>query len=131
MLTNLSEALRRRGVDCFNAAVKNTEAAMKSSRMDAAKADWSEAAKDSHKALDLLKNISDAGPQLENNKIAALATYALAMRLVAAKVDQSQAPEAWAAYQRYITATPDPAKEKRYGAKRFRCSWTQARQISL
>ena len=112
LLTNLSEALRRRGVDRFNAAVKNTEAAMKSSRMDAAKADWSEAAKDSHKALDLLKNISDAGPQLESNKIAALATYALAMRLVAAKVDQSQAPEAWAAYQRYIPATPDPAKRK-------------------
>ncbi|HEX8354639.1 MAG TPA: hypothetical protein VF611_17160, partial [Pyrinomonadaceae bacterium] len=48
------------------------------------------------------------------NKIVALSTRALAMRLVATKVDQSQAQAAWQAYQEYIAAETDAAKKAKF-----------------
>lgn len=116
LLTNLSEALRRRGVNRFNDALKAADGAAKTQGMDAAKKDWSDAAEASKKALDLI-NSGTSDPQQQQvyaqNKVAAVSTRALAMRLVATKVDQSQAQAAWDAYQAYINIETDPAKKAR------------------
>ncbi|HYH84885.1 MAG TPA: carboxypeptidase regulatory-like domain-containing protein [Pyrinomonadaceae bacterium] len=116
LLINLSEALRRRGVDRFNAAIKSTDNDVKLQGLDVAKKDWTDAAQAASKAVEI---ISKAAPTGENanqssfaqNKIAAINTRALAMRLVATKVDQSQAQAALTANQAMIEAEIDPAKK--------------------
>jgi hypothetical protein len=115
LLTNLSEALRRRGVDRFNAAIKSADDATKTQGLDAAKKDWTDAADAANKAVTLIKAVpaNEAATQagFEQNKKAAISTRALAMRLVATKVDQSKAAETLAAYQEYADAETDPAKK--------------------
>jgi hypothetical protein len=117
LLTNLSEALRRRGVNRYNEALKNADKDAQAQGVTAAKKDWSDAADASKKALDLLNGASASGsdPQQAQgsaqNKLAALSTRALAMRLVATKVDQSQGQAAWDAYQAYIATETDAAKK--------------------
>ena len=115
LLTNLSEALRRRGVNRYNDALKNTDDAAKTAGLNAAKKDWSDAADNAKKALDIINGAGSADPQqaqvYAQNKLAALSTRALAMRLVATKVDQTQGQAAWDAYQAYIAAEPDAAKK--------------------
>jgi hypothetical protein len=116
LLTNLSEALRRRGVNRYNDALKNADKDAQAQGITAAKKDWSDAADASKKALDLLNGAgAGADPQQAQgnaqNKLAALSTRALAMRLVATKVDQSQGQAAWDAYQQYIAAETDAAKK--------------------
>lgn len=117
LLTNLSEALRRRGVNRFNDGLKNSDADAKTRALEEAKKDWKEAADASHKALQII-NTGGGDPQqaaiYAQNKIIALSTRALAMRLVATKVDQSQAQAAWDAYQDYITVETDPAKKAKF-----------------
>jgi hypothetical protein len=120
LLTNLSEALRRRGVNTYNDALKNTDAAAKTQGFDAAKKDWSDAAEASQKAIQII-NGGAADPQQQavyaQNKLAAISTRALAMRLVATKVDQTQAQAAWDAYQEFITAETDPSKKAKLKAE--------------
>jgi hypothetical protein len=115
LLTNLSEALRRRGVNRYNDALKNADKDAQAQGITAAKKDWSDAADASKKALDIISNAGGADPQQQQvyaqNKLAALSTHALAMRLVATKVDQSQGQAAWDSYQAYIAAEPDAAKK--------------------
>ena len=117
LLTNLSEALRRRGVNRFNEALKSTDNDAKTRGLDEAKKDWSAAAEASQKALQIIAT-GGGDPQqatiYAQNKIAALSTRALAMRLVATKVDQSQAQAAWDAYQEYIAVETDPAKKAKF-----------------
>jgi hypothetical protein len=117
LLTNLSEALRRRGVNRFNDALKNTDNDAKTRGLDEAKKDWKDAADASQKALQVI-NTGGGDPQqaavYAQNKLAALTTRALAMRLVATKVDQSQAQAAWQAYQEYIAAETDAAKKAKF-----------------
>jgi tetratricopeptide (TPR) repeat protein len=117
LLTNLSEALRRRGADRYNAAIRDRDDSRKVAGIDAAKKDWSGAAQLSRKALDILKGSAPADPaQQQNyaqNRRAALSAYAQAIRLVATKVDQTQTSSAWAAYQEYIAVETDPAKKSR------------------
>ena len=121
LLTNLSEALRRRGVERFNAAIKATDNDAKTQGMDAAKKDWAEAADNATKAVTLVKAATppDAANQagFEQNKKAAISTRALALRLVATKVDQSKAAEALAAYQEYMDSETDPAKKAKIKAE--------------
>ena len=122
LLTNLSEALRRRGVDRFNAAIKATDNDAKTQGLDAAKKDWTEAAEAATKAVTLVKSASPTGETVnqaafEQNKKAAISTRALAMRLVATKVDQSKAAETLAAYQEYMEAEIDPAKKAKIRAE--------------
>jgi tetratricopeptide (TPR) repeat protein len=116
LLTNLSEALRRRGVNRFNEALKNSDADAKLRGMEEAKKDWKEAADASQKALQTI-NTGGGDPQqaaiYAQNKIVALSTRALAMRLVATKVDQSQAQAAWDAYQEYIAVETDETKKSK------------------
>ena len=116
LLTNASEALRRRGVDRYNAALKATDDAGKTQGLDSAKKDWSEAADFAAKAVTVVKAANPAGENVnaaayDQNKRAAIATRALAMKLVATKVDQQQAQAAWDAYQEYIASEPEPAKK--------------------
>ncbi|HLM56835.1 MAG TPA: carboxypeptidase-like regulatory domain-containing protein [Pyrinomonadaceae bacterium] len=116
LLANLSEALRRRGVDRYNAALKASPP--DAAGMDAAKKDWTDAAASSGKALEVVKTALSSGSadaqqqQVYNsNKLVALSTRAMAMRLVATKVDTSQAQAAWDAYQEYIAAETDATKK--------------------
>ncbi|HEX8501782.1 MAG TPA: carboxypeptidase regulatory-like domain-containing protein [Pyrinomonadaceae bacterium] len=117
LLTNLSEALRRRGVNRFNEALKTADGDAKTRGMDEAKKDWKDAADNAQKALQII-NAGGADPQqaavYAQNKIVALSTRALAMRLVATKVDTSQAQAAWDAYQEYIAVEADPAKKAKF-----------------
>jgi tetratricopeptide (TPR) repeat protein len=116
LLTNLSEALRRRGVDRFNAALKEQDSNRKSAGIESAKKDWTEAAQGLRKALDLVKRAADPDLQRVNEQSgrAGLLSYALAMRLVATKVDQTQARAALEAYKGYLAVETDPAKKSRF-----------------
>ena len=119
LLTNLSEALRRRGVERFNNALKSTDNDAKTQGIEAAKKDWTEAAEHSSKAVTLVKaaapdaaNVNAASFEL--NKKAAISTRALVMKLVASRVkpgDATQAQAAWDAYQDYIAVEADAAKK--------------------
>lgn len=114
LLTNLSEALRRRGVNRYNDALKNSDEAARTQGMNAAKKDWTDAAEASQKALQFLNAAATDPAQAASqgqNKLAAVSTRALAMRLVASKVDPSQAQAAWDAYQEYIKSEVDPTKQ--------------------
>jgi hypothetical protein len=118
LLTNLSEALRRRGVDRYNAALKAADGDAKTQGIDAAKKDWLEAAELSGKAVTLVKAANPTGETVnaasfEQNKKAALSTRALSMKLVASKVDPTQAQAAWDAYQDFIGSEADPAKKSK------------------
>lgn len=121
LLMNLSDALRRRGVDRFNAAIKNPDNDAKTQGLDAAKKDWTDAAANADKAVALIKAVpaTEAASQqgYEQNKRAAFSTRALIMRLVATKVDQSKAPEAYADYQEYIAVQPDAAEKAKLRAE--------------
>ena len=112
LLTNLAEALQRRGVASFNSSVKASNSSTSEGTRNAAKRDWLEAAKLSRKALDVLSGQppgpSDL-PAYVKNKQTAMEVYARAMRLVATKVDQTQASTAWEAYSAYIAIQIDPA----------------------
>jgi tetratricopeptide (TPR) repeat protein len=115
LLTNLSEALRRRGVDRYNAAIKNSDAAAKAQGIESAKKDWSDAAAHSSKAVDIIKNSAGADPAqaavYAQNKVAAYSSRAAALRLVATKVDQTQAQTAWTAQQEYLAVEADPTRK--------------------
>ena len=116
LLTNLSEALRLRGAERYNAAIKTKP--RNQAGIDAAGKDWTEAAASSTKAVNAIKAAAataDAQEQqiLAQNKIGALSTRALAMRLVATKVDQTQAQAAWNANLEYLAVETDPVKKTR------------------
>ena len=117
ILTNLSEAFRRRGADRFNAAINDKDSNRREAAFTAAKKDWSAAAQASRKAVDVLKATPTVDPDHQQVysriRLAALSAYAQAMRLVATKVDNTQASAAWGAYREYIAVETDPAKKTR------------------
>lgn len=116
LLTNKSVALRARGVDRFNAAVKLTDDAAKAAGMDAAKKDFKDAADSATKAVEAIKaQTAPTDPEGQKNynatKYFALAARAEAMRLYVSKADPSQADAGMAAYQEYIAAETDAARK--------------------
>ncbi|HJQ32885.1 MAG TPA: carboxypeptidase regulatory-like domain-containing protein [Pyrinomonadaceae bacterium] len=117
LLTNLSEALRRRGVNRYNEALKMSDKDAQAQAITTAKKDWTDAADAAKKALDTINAALAGGADAQQaqvygqNKIAALSTRALAMRLVATKVDNTQGQAAWDAYQEYLKVETDPAKK--------------------
>ena len=116
LFSNKSIALRMRGAERFNAVVNSTDQAAKTAGMEAAKKDWADAAEAGKKALDLMNAMSPPMEATEKskydqNKLAALASYAEAMRLVGTKVDQSRADEAYQVYSEYAAQELDPAKK--------------------
>jgi len=114
LLTNKSAALKARGVDKYNAGIKNKDAAA----TEAAKADFKAAAEAGNAAADLLKKEPAATDpteqkQQEANKYAAFSVRAEAMRLFVTKTDPTQADAGAAAFQDYIAVETDPAKKSR------------------
>lgn len=118
LYANRSEALRRRGVERYNAAIQNKDATQKSAGLEVAYKDWRDAAESSAKALAVASTqtaAADPAAQANQaqNKMAALSTRAEAMRLVASKVDRTQVDAAMTAYQEYLAATTDPVKKSK------------------
>jgi tetratricopeptide (TPR) repeat protein len=120
ILTNKSIALRSRGVERYNAAIKTTDDAAKNSGLEAAKQDFRDAAQAASKAVELIKAQTpptdpEALKSFENNKYFALSARAEALRLVVSKGDPSQIDAGLAAYQEYIAA--EPASDKKVKAQ--------------
>ena len=116
ILTNKSVALKGRGVERYNAAVKSADDAAKTSGLEAAKADFKAAAEASSKAVTMIKAqpapADAADVQRYNaNKYAAFLTNAESMRLFVTKGDPTQADAGLTAYKDYIAVETDPAKK--------------------
>jgi len=116
ILTNKSVALKARGVERYNAAVKSTDDAAKNTGLQAAKDDFKAAAEAAGKAATMLK--AQAAPtdaadvqRYNANKYAAFLTYAESMRLFVSKADGTQADAGIAAFKDYIAVETDPAKK--------------------
>jgi tetratricopeptide (TPR) repeat protein len=114
ILTNLSVALRARGVDTFNAGVNAKDQA----KQDAGVQDFKDATDAGIKAVEMLKKqpagtTPDETKRQEANKYFAYSAKAEAMRLVATKVDKSQADAALAAFEELIALETDPVKKKK------------------
>src|ERR1051325_9217373 len=116
ILTNKAVALKARGVERYNAAVKASDDAAKNAGLQSAKDDFKAAAEASGKAATMIK--AQAAPtdaadvqRYNANKYAALVTYAESMRLFVTKADQSQADAGAAAFKDYIAVETDPAKK--------------------
>lgn len=116
LFANKSIALRMRGAERFNSVINSSDQATKTSGLEAANKDWTDAAAAGKKAMELMSaqtvptDPTDKG-KYEQNKLAALASYAEAMRLVGTKVDKSQAEEAFKVYSDYAALETDPAKK--------------------
>jgi tetratricopeptide (TPR) repeat protein len=116
LLTNKSIALRSRGVERYNAAVKSQDEAAKTTELAAAKKDWKDAAEAASKAVELLKSQgAPAEPtQAETYKANfyfAQASRAETMRLFVKMVDPTQVDNGFNAYQEYIALETDPARK--------------------
>ncbi|HKE56034.1 MAG TPA: tetratricopeptide repeat protein [Pyrinomonadaceae bacterium] len=118
LLTQKATALKARGVERFNAAIKSKtmDDAAKGAAMETAKNDFKAAAEASGKASALIKASTAPTDPAEVNRFNAnrLATYqvnAEALRLVASKADPTKADEAAAAFKDYIGVEPDAAKK--------------------
>src|SRR6266850_1426622 len=116
LLTNKAMALKARGVERYNLAIKSTDDAGKTSGLEAAKGDFKAAAEAGNKAVALIKaQTAPADPAELNrynlNKLAAMAVNAEAMRLFVSKADATKAEEGLVAYKDYIAVETDPAKK--------------------
>jgi len=118
ILTNKAVALKGRGVERFNAAVrsKTLDDAGRTAAIQTAKDDFKAAADTSAKAVTMIKAqpvpTEAADVQRYNgNKYAALLTQAESMRLYVSKGDPTQADAGLAAYKDYIAVETDPAKK--------------------
>ena len=116
ILTNKAVALKARGVERYNAAVKAADDAAKNSGLETAKGDFKAAADASGKAATMIKAqtapTDPAEVQRYNaNKYAAYLTYAESMRLFVTKGDPTQADAGLTAFKDYISVETDPAKK--------------------
>lgn len=116
LLTNKSIALRSRGVESYNAAVKTQDDAAKTAALAGAKQDWKDAAEAATKAVELLK--AQGAPSeptqaeaYKANFYFAQASRAETMRLFVRLVDPAQVETGFGAYQEYIALETDPAKK--------------------
>src|SRR6185503_5160135 len=120
ILTNKAVALKGRGVERFNAAVrsKTLDDAGKAALLQSAKDDFKAAAETSSKAVALIKAqpVPTEAAELQRyngNKYAAMLTAAESMRLYVSKADQSQADAGITAFEDYIAVETDPAKKSK------------------
>jgi tetratricopeptide (TPR) repeat protein len=116
LLTNKSGALRSRGVEKYNAAIQNKDAAARDAGLESAKADFKAAAEAASQGVELLKKqpaATDAEEQKQQttNKYYALFARAEAMRFFVTKVDQTKTDEGVTAYQEYMAVETDAAKK--------------------
>ena len=118
ILTNKAVALKGRGVEKFNAAVRatNLDDAAKNAALQAAKDDFKAAAEASTKAVNMIKAMpvpteAQEVSRYNANKYAAMLTQAESMRLYVSKGDPTQAEAGLAAYKDYLAVEMDPAKK--------------------
>ena len=118
ILTNKAVALKGRGVERFNAAVrsKTLDDAGRAAALQTAKDDFKAAADTSTKAVTLIKALPVPTEAAElqrynGNKYAAMITQAESMRLYVSKGDPTQAEAGLAAYKDYLAVETDPAKK--------------------
>ena len=118
ILTNKAVALKGRGVEKYNAAVrsKTLDDAGRTAAIENAKADFKAAAEAATKAVTLIKAQpvpTDAAEvqRFNGNKYASMLTRAESMRLFVSKVDPTQAPAGLEAFKDYIGVETDPAKK--------------------
>ena len=119
LLTNKAVALKGRGVERFNAAIRSKgDDASKTAGLQAAKDDFKAAAEASSKAVAMIKAQTaptDAAEvaRFNANKYAAMLTRAEAMRLYVSKADGTQADAGLEAFKDYIAVETDPAKKSK------------------
>src|SRR5690349_1524624 len=120
ILTNKAVALKGRGVEKYNTAIrsKTLDDAGKSAAIEGAKADFKAAAAASTKAVTILKaQTAPTDPaeqqRYNGNKYAAMLTQAESMRLFVSKVDATQADAGATAFRDYMAVETDPAKKTR------------------
>jgi tetratricopeptide (TPR) repeat protein len=118
ILTNKAVALKGRGVERFNTAVrsKTLDDAGRTAALQTAKDDFKAAAEASSKAVTLIKAQTAPAEAAElqrynANKYAAMLTNAESMRLYVSKADQTQADAGLAAFKDYLAVETDPAKK--------------------
>jgi tetratricopeptide (TPR) repeat protein len=118
ILTNKAVALKGRGVERFNAAIRSKSAddASRNAALQTAKDDFKGAAEAAGKAVELIKKQTtptDAAEvaRFNANKYAAMLTHAESMRLYVSKADQSKADAGLAAFKDYLAVETDPAKK--------------------
>jgi tetratricopeptide (TPR) repeat protein len=117
MLVGLAEALRLRGADRYNAAVKiKGDDAARDAGIKSAQQDWREAAEAASKAVEIAKKKPAAtdpteAAQQKQNKLAAFDVRAKTMLLFVSKVDPTQADAGAVAFNEYIELESDPAKK--------------------
>ena len=119
LLTNKAVALKARGVERFNAAIrsKTLDDAGRNTALQVAKADFKGAAETSTKAVTLIKAQTTPTDPAEltrytANKYAAMLTNAEAMRLFVSKGgDPTQAEAGLAAFKEYLAVETDAAKK--------------------
>jgi tetratricopeptide (TPR) repeat protein len=117
ILTNKSVALKARGVERYNTAVRLTDDAAKTAALQTAKDDFKAAAETSTKAVTMIKAMPAPTEAAEltrynGNKYAAIITHAESMRLYVTKGDGGpQADAGVTAYKDYIAVETDPAKK--------------------
>jgi tetratricopeptide (TPR) repeat protein len=118
LLTNKAAALKALGVEKYNAAIQSKDDAAKTAGIEAAKANFKDAAESSDKAFELLKKepaATDPNDQKrhEANKYAALNVRAEAYRLYVSKGDPTKADAGMTAFQDYIAVETDAAKKSK------------------
>ena len=118
ILTNKAVALKGRGVERFNAAIraKGLEDAARNAALQTAKDDFKGAAESASKAVALIKKATvptDAAElaRYNANKYAAMLTNAESMRLYVSKADMTQSEAGLVAFKEYIEVETDPAKK--------------------
>lgn len=120
LLTNKAVALKGRGVEKFNSAVrsKSLDDAGRGAALQSAKDDFKASAESSTKAVTFIKaqtaptDAAEAA-RYNANKYAAMLTNAEAMRLYVSKADPTQAEAGLAAFKDYLAVETDPAKKAR------------------
>lgn len=118
LLTNKSAALKGLGVEKYNAAIQTKDDAARTAGIEAAKADFKNAAEAADKAFEIIKKEpagTDPNDQKRHdaNKYAALSVRAEAYRLYVSKGDPSKTDGGIAAFQDYMAAETDPAKKSK------------------
>ncbi|HEV8367019.1 MAG TPA: carboxypeptidase regulatory-like domain-containing protein [Pyrinomonadaceae bacterium] len=120
ILTNKAVALKGRGVERFNAAIRSStqDDAARNAALQTAKDDFKAAAEAATKAVTLIKAQTVPTDPAEvarynGNKYAAMLTNAEAMRLFVSKGDPTQAEAGRAAFKEYLAVETDPAKKAR------------------
>jgi len=120
ILTNKAVALKGRGVERFNSAVrsKTLDDAGRAAALQTAKEDFKAAAETAGKAVTMIKALpvpteAQEVARYNGNKYAAMLTHAESMRLYVSKADGSQADAGLAAFKEYMAVETDPAKKSK------------------